>query len=180
MTNDRFRDRYRIQSTRLPGWDYTTPGWYFVTVCVKNRECRLGDVVSDRFGDALINLSLSGRAVLAELMETQVMRPYIAIDEYAIMPNHVHVLIEIHTDPKVDVTLGTQLKSDSLGVLIGAWKAKATARIRAGGDDTFAWQERFYDAVIHDDAGIERVRAYIRDNPKNWPADRAKPSGVYM
>ena len=41
---NKFKDKYRIQSTRLPGWDYSNPGYYFVTICVKNRECALGRV----------------------------------------------------------------------------------------------------------------------------------------
>lgn len=150
-----------------------------MTVCVKNREDRLGEVIENQFGDAIVRLSSAGKIVLSELMETQFLRPYIGIDEFVIMPNHVHILLEIHTTPNKKEN-NKQLKPNSLGVMIGAWKAKSTAAIRMTGEASFAWQDRFYDSVVRDDVAINHIREYIRNNPKNWLTDRNNPLGVYM
>ncbi len=87
-----FRNRYRVESTRLKGWDYTAAGLYFVTICAKNRECLFGNVVN-----AEMRLSPIGEIVADEWQQTPRVRPYVELDEWIIMPNHVHGIIAIGT-----------------------------------------------------------------------------------
>ncbi len=85
-----FKNKYRVESTRLKGWDYTAAGLYFVTVCAKNRECFFGNVVN-----AEMCLSPIGEIVADEWQQTPRVRPYVELDEWIIMPNHVHGIIAI-------------------------------------------------------------------------------------
>jgi REP element-mobilizing transposase RayT len=91
-----FRNKYRIASARCPQWDYSSPGYYFVTICTKNREYFLSDVVHDK-----IVLKPAGIIANEEWLATPKIRPNIEIDEYIIMPNHIHGIIRIKSSPRI-------------------------------------------------------------------------------
>ena len=75
-------------SPRLAYYDYTTPGAYFVTVCTLHRECLFGQIVN-----GAVVLNPSGRIVAEEWAKTADLRPYVEIDSYIVMPNHLHGII---------------------------------------------------------------------------------------
>jgi hypothetical protein len=85
---DKFRNKYRIQSNRMPGWDYSKNGIYFITLVVQNRECILGDIV-----DGKMILSDFGHIVENEWLKSFEMRGELFLDEYIIMPNHLHAIV---------------------------------------------------------------------------------------
>ena len=177
MTNDKFRDRYRIASARLPQWNYASVGWYFVTICTKNRELYFGDVIVKSNGEYDVRLSEVGKIVKSELLETQIARPNINIDTFVIMPNHVHLLLEIHDEGILKKR--STLQPHSLGAIVGWWKSAVTKRAQLI-NPQFGWQSRFYDVVITNDTDLNRIRRYIKDNPREWHRDRNNYSGVYM
>ena len=86
----KFKSRYRIDSARYRPWDYASPGLYFVTVCTKHREKFFGDV---NCGEMC--LSDAGRIVSDEWMKTEIIRSNIRLDEWIIMPNHIHGILVI-------------------------------------------------------------------------------------
>ncbi len=90
MTAHLFRNRYRIPSTRLAGWDYTSPAWYFVTICVKDRRPCLAEIVAGE-----VRLTPAGLIVAEEWAKTEQIRPYVALDAWVVMPNHFHGMIGI-------------------------------------------------------------------------------------
>ncbi len=79
------------RSIRLKGYDYAQPGAYFITICARGRECLFGEVV-----DGEMRLNRFGEIVREEWLKTAVMRPGIEIDEFAVMPNHIHGIVIIH------------------------------------------------------------------------------------
>lgn len=85
-----FRGKYRIPSTRLRGWDYTSPGLYFVTICVKNRVPCLAEIVN-----GAVRLSPIGVVVAEEWQRTAQIRANVILDAWVIMPNHFHGIIGI-------------------------------------------------------------------------------------
>ena len=85
-----FRGKYRIESTRLPQWDYGQTGYYYVTICTKDRTCFFGDVVQDD-----VELTRIGEIVAEEWLETENVRFNVELDEWIIMPNHVHLILVI-------------------------------------------------------------------------------------
>lgn len=143
-----FRDRYRIQSTRLPGWDYTSAAYYFVTICTFNREPTLADII-----EGSVLLSPAGRIADEEWRNTATVRPNVIVGEYIVMPNHIHGILAIqrHANPNVetsrrDVSNDTssknipapkwndalkgrrpRLQSGSLGAIIGQFKSVCTS-----------------------------------------------------
>ena len=83
-------DLHHRQSIRLPAYDYRWPGVYFVTICVKDRHCLFGQVV-----DGIMRLNAYGHIAEEEWLRTTALRPYVRLDTYVIMPNHLHGIIEI-------------------------------------------------------------------------------------
>lgn len=86
----KFKNKYRIESNRWRYWDYSNPGQYFITVCIKKRDCVLGKVV-----DQKMQLSPLGEIVKTEIKEFPYYHPRIILDEWTVMPNHIHPLIEL-------------------------------------------------------------------------------------
>jgi putative transposase len=176
----KFRDRCRIESTRLPGWDYAQAGWYFVTLCTKDRAPFFGQV----HGDDML-LSPIGEIVVEEWQRTPDIRANVTLDEWVIMPNHVHGILVIENLPHDAETIGPEtpngktrrgpaarLQPGSLGAIIGQIKSVSTKRIRAAGFTHFAWQARYYDHIIRNQESLESIRHYIATNPAKWADDR--------
>ena len=92
-----FRGKYRIPSARLSGWDYTSAGWYFVTICVKNRLPCLAEIVN-----GVMRLTPMGEIVAEEWQRTAHIRPNVALDAWVVMPDHFHALIGIVALPAHD------------------------------------------------------------------------------
>jgi REP element-mobilizing transposase RayT len=175
-----FKGKYRIESGRLRGWDYSSPGWYFITVCTKGLRCFLGDVVDNQ-----VHLSSVGRIVTEEWQKTARIRPRVKLDDWVVMPNHLHgiIILEESRDVQGDVETPRRgvstlpvLKSNSLGSIIGQFKSACTKRIRKAGVQEFAWQSRFYDHIIRDESSLREVRQYIANNPMKWELDRNNPT----
>ena len=189
-----FKNKYRIESTRLKGWDYSAQGYYFVTICTRARVCCLGDVI-----DRDVHLSPIGEMVAEQWMKTQEVRKNVRMDEWIIMPNHLHGIIVIESAmPSVETfgsnvssgeretfqrnvsTNPSRLKPNTIGSMLGQIKSNATKQIRAAGFSDFDWQERFWDEILWDEHGLNNVREYIRNNPAKWESDRENAPGLWM
>jgi putative transposase len=90
MTYD--SQKYPRRSLRLTAYDYSQAGAYFITACAQDRECLFGEVV-----DGQMHLNDAGRMVLAEWNLLPVRFPAVELDEFGIMPNHIHAIITIST-----------------------------------------------------------------------------------
>jgi len=101
---DKFDNIYRIESNRLYGFDYSGEGIYFITLVVSSRECILGEVQNGK-----MILSKFGRIIDEEWLKSFKMRSVLFLDEYMIMPNHIHGLVIIKHETKTsDILLPEQ------------------------------------------------------------------------
>lgn len=91
----KFRNKYRIESNRLPRWDYSGNGVYFITLVTQHRACVLGEVVATRKSRAEVQLSDFGKIVNNEWIKSFEIRNELFLDEYIIMPNHLHAILII-------------------------------------------------------------------------------------
>jgi REP-associated tyrosine transposase len=173
-----FRDKYRIETTRLRGWDYRW-GWYFVTICTEDKRCHLGLVT-----DAQVNLSPLGQYADGCWREIPAHHKGVTLDEYVVMPNHVHGILVI--DPPAAPAEIPSLaragkrrprplpslspKSSSLPAIMRSYKSAVTTWAHERGLN-FDWQPRFHDRIIRDQSSLENIRQYIRDNPIHWEED---------
>ena len=169
--------RHHRRSIRLKGYDYAQAGAYFVTICVQGRECVLGKVV-----DGQMRLNDWGRVAEECWMWLGDQYPYVVLDTWAVMPNHLHGIIVLD-DRKGDSRIAltrialTTDKRKPLGRLVGVFKTVSTKRINEmrGTPGAVFWQRNYWEHVIRNDADLARIRAYIQNNPARWTGDQLHP-----
>ena len=152
-------EQRKRKPTRLENYDYAVPGAYFVTVCTEGRKKILSNIVGEGLC-ALPKADLTEIGAQVEQAIAYMGRAYegVAVDGYAIMPNHVHLLLFIHE------TGGHG--GPPLPQIIGRFKSYTTHLY--GGQ---LWQRSFYDHVIRNEDDLRSVREYIRHNPARWRED---------
>jgi len=177
---------YRSGTIRHDDWDYRRSAWYFVTICTEHRRPFFG-----RVRNGIIGLSAAGCIAAREWQRTPEVRPYVRLDAWIVMPNHVHGLIGITTDSPAysgdnppqhtpvdssrrgestgtlddESTNEFRLRAHSLGAIMGRYKSVCTKQIQRNGMPQFEWQSRFYDRIIHDAEAFRAARRYIRAHP---------------
>ena len=105
--------------------------------------------------------------------------PYVALDEYVVMPNHLHGVIVIADQPRRGGSRTAPTRRKPLGRLIGAFKTVTTKRtnLSEGTPGQMLWQRNYYERVIRSADEMDRVRQYIVENPLSWETDRENPRG---
>lgn len=160
---------------RLPGYDYSGDGEYFVTICIDDRKYHFGEI-----HDGEMILSELGKIVNKTWNEIPNKFENVKLDVYQIMPDHFHGIIIIkpskrrnliHQIPK-EFKSGIknnpmELKSISLGRIIRWYKGRVKFEAKKI-IPSFKWQSRFYERVIRDEKEFYFISEYIINNPKNW------------
>ena len=184
MSDDRFQNRYRIESARADWHDYSG-GIYFITICTKDREHFFGEIE-----DGNIVLSDIGNYTVEQFENVSAHYPDAEIPLYTIMPNHVHAVVVISTCRDGVHTVSTTKtnanrwlsdtvnetmqeishKKGRLSVIIGGLK-RAVTHFSNENEILFAWQPRFHDHIIRDTPELNRVATYIENNVANWKDD---------
>jgi REP element-mobilizing transposase RayT len=184
--------KHHRRSTRLPGYDYAQPGYYFVTFCVHGRECVLGEVIHDT-----VDLSSWGAVVREVLDTTQQCFWNVSIDESVVMPNHGHVIYviqqwttamdqalteEAQARAEIDAAATDSLvkslvRRPTLGQIVAYHKYETTKRINALRNMTGVrfWQRGFYDHIVRSQRELDAIRLYTVNNPLEWTLDRDNP-----
>jgi REP element-mobilizing transposase RayT len=161
--------RHHRRSIRLPAYDYAQAGAYFVTTVCRDRVLLLED---PRFQEVAEETWLW----LADQYK------FVHLDEYVIMPNHLHGIIVIRDTCRGGSRAApTQTpRPKPLGQLVGAFKTVSTKRINEirGMLGVPVWQRNYYERVIRNDEELSRIRQYIVDNPAHWEEDRENPNPV--
>lgn len=180
MKYDSFKHHRR--SIRLKGYDYTQAGVYFVTICVAQRECLFGEIV-----DGEMRLNEYGRIVAEEWARTATMRSNVELGEFVVMPNHAHGIIVL-TDNDVGARRRLAPTTEQFGkpiagslpTIIRAFKSAVTYRINILRQTSGApvWQRNYWEHIIRNERELERIRAYIINNPANWSIDEENPSSM--
>ena len=177
-------DKHHRRSVRLQGYDYSQDGIYFITICAINRECIFGEIDNNiPVGAGLAPARIKGRpqgsplhapahielTEIGQIIDTHwrnIPNQYnnIQIDEYVIMPNHIHgILIK-----RATVTLGR---------VVGSFKSKCAIDylkyIRRNNLNKSAkiWQRSFYDHIIRNERSLYKICKYIINNPLTWQFD---------
>jgi len=186
------------RSIRLKGYDYTSPGAYFVTLCTKNRVCLFGDVVDKEMVLNDVGVMIKKwHGVLEDKF------PNICCDEHIIMPNHIHLIIQIiqtnvgadrrvcpHGKCNIPANDESDIPPTGKGKHIGLplqriiqWFKTMTTNeylrnVKTGNWHPFdrkLWQRNYYDHIIRNDKDLNRIREYVRSNPANWDTDQENP-----
>ncbi|NDP28399.1 MAG: hypothetical protein GZ087_13385 [Flavobacterium sp.] len=216
---------------RMKGFDYSSDNLYFVTICVQDRICCFGSVISMESligtgrdlsvhnSDAINSDAINSDAINSDAMNSGAMNSggmnsdamnsdamnsdeiikkmelnefgkivydriiwleeqyqYVVLHNFVVMPNHVHVIIEIDRLKLKGMEgtaceLSVPIKIKSLSSLIGAFKTTSSKLIHESGNVKFAWQRSFHDHIIRNEKSYLNIFNYIDSNPENWQAD---------
>ncbi len=185
------------RSIRIKGYDYSSAGAYFVTMCIKDRECILHDpivsgIISDVW-DALPKWF-----------------PTIALDEFVVMPNHLHFIVWLQSvratlavaqsDANAQSRAGASPaptdrawiipepesinRKPTLGDVVGAFKSLVFTVYVDWVDKhdpkrhAKFWQRNYYEHIVRNESDLNAICQYIRDNPVKWELDRDNPNNI--
>ena len=147
---------------RLPCFDYSTPGAYFITICEKNHKCIFWrDVGASIARPPIIQLSEYGKIVDAVIREIPAHYPAVSVDHYVVMPNHIHLLLQINTD-----AYGRPMVAPTISTVVQQMKGVVTKQIGRS-----VWQKLFHDHVIRGEEDYLKIWEYIDTNPARWKED---------
>ena len=162
------RKRMRMRM-RLPGCDYSREGPYFVTICTYAKKCTLGAVMGD-----VVTLTHVGMAVRETWLGLPRRFSTVVLDEFIVMPNHVHGVFALVGAGFAPPGVGTETLSamrqgrrPSLSDVICAFKSLSTrmARLKVHGE---LWQRGYYEHIVRDGEDMANVQRYIVENPLRW------------
>jgi REP element-mobilizing transposase RayT len=151
----------------------------------KGKKCFFGDIIlNNQTKEKTMKLSEIGNLANDFWMEIPEHFPFIKLDAFVVMPNHVHGIITINHDRNVACNISTNdiplsknekmakisPKKGSLSSVIRSYKSAVTKQARQI-DLKFSWQSLYYDHIIRNPFALHRIRKYINNNPNNWDTD---------
>jgi len=167
-------------SLRRRGYDYSRAGFYFITINAFEKENLFGSI-----SDGRMRLNRFGKIAYDEWLRTPKIRRNVVLDEFIVMPNHIHGIVIIcyklmkrflvaadcNQPPLDDAGADWHSQSNNLPSIIRGFKAAVTKRINRGfreEDRRPVWQRSYYDRIIRNRHELQAIRKYITMNPANW------------
>lgn len=176
---------YHRRTIRLKQYDYSENGYYFVTICTQNRINIFGEIENNQ-------MVLNKNGLILKIWLLNLSNRFdMTIDEYQIMPNHIHLIIRIvganHDSPKTNDEPGNrairesnirairesplQKKRSELSKIIGYLKMNVSKEIGLK-----IWQRNYYERIIRNEKEYLKIKEYIKSNPTMWGRDRNNPN----
>lgn len=188
--------KHRCRSIRLKDFDYARAGACFVTVCVRNKECLLGEIIHGEL--AMTTLGTVVQSIWDDLPHYYL---NIDVDAFTIMPNHVHGIIILGEDITRSAGAGPRACPSehrqkgqprgaaptkmSLPDVVHRFKSLTTTRYRQAVAEHISrpspgrlWQRNYYEHVIRNENKLNRIRQYVVDNPLKWELDPENPTAL--
>ena len=178
---EKFKNKYRVESARLYGYDYGQNGAYFITICTKDRFHHFGKISN-------------GKMILSEIgnYATEYWRnipqqfPFVKLDEFIVMPNHIHGIIIIDKDVSEEIEekdsknkiiqsggitgIRNPMFHENISRIIRLYKGRCSFEIRKFYSE-FKWQARFHDHIVRNEKSFNHIQNYILNNPLKWSQD---------
>ena len=180
---EKFKDTYRVETTRLKEWDYSNPWWYYVTINTKDHVEYFGKVENEK-----MQLNEIGKIVDEYWNQIPKHFKLTELDSYVVMPNHVHGIIIINETQNVETCHGMSLQSkknefskpikNSLSVIVNQFKGAVKRYCNKCNAEKFEWQRGFYDRIIRNEKELFN-RKYIEQNPLRWDLEKSQPENIF-
>ena len=149
---------------RMNHYDYSTAGAYFITVCTQNRRCLLSRIVGRGLAPAEIQYTAYGQIAQEQLLILEQRYPSLKIDQYVIMPNHIHAILLL------EEAAGDSQRPTIMDVVC-AYKSLTTRECKKVRPVDKLFQTSFYEHVIRGREDYDEIVEYIVNNPKQWELD---------
>ena len=161
MQNKNYPNR---KSPRLKGYDYSTTNAYLITICSHHHRMVFGSVIhGDELTPSICKLSNYGEIAEQELLDLPRRYPFVSLDNYVIMPNHIHILFSLHE---------TDGPRPNISDIVCTFKSLTTRKCRQAGFQTTLFQDSFHDEIIRSEAHYLNTWHYIDINPIKWSLDK--------
>ncbi|TNJ37491.1 hypothetical protein FGF66_10650 [Chlorobaculum thiosulfatiphilum] len=202
-----YHQKHHRRSIRLPEYDYSKGGAYSVTICTRNGDLILinppklvpavgvalaatqsPEMFPNLEPDTahLLELTPIGEIVDRNWRTLTERFPMVSLDEYVIMPNHLHGIVVINEQDQseqcdAEKRVGAR-PTPTLGAVVGAFKSMLVhdvlVYIEENGLDMIGkiWQRNYFERVIRNERDLDNIRTYIRNNPRNWDRDDENPA----
>ena len=159
------------KQNRLPDYDYSTPGAYFITICTANRAKIFWNTVGAAISRPnRLPLSAVGQIVEQGIKQIPLHYPNISIDKYCIMPDHVHLILHICLPED-----GRLIAAPTVSTVVGQMKRWISKQIGHP-----IWQKSFYDHGIRNQRDYDEIWTYIENNPlKCWSESENRRELLY-
>ena len=157
-------DLPKRKDIRIPNFDYSTPGAYFITVCTANREKIFWNCVgADIIRPQNVPLSAAGKIVAQAIQQIPNHYENVSVDKYGIMPDHIHLILRIESD-----IIGRILSAPTVSTVVGSMKRWVSRQIGRP-----IWQKSFYDHGIRNQQDYDEIWQYIENNPLKYALKKA-------
>ncbi len=175
--------RFHRRSIRLQGVDYSEPGAYFITICAAQRRS-----IFSKIDDGRVVLSPLGEIVRACWLEIPEHFPSASLQEFVVMPNHLHGIIGLTVGARYIVSLDQRERAPekfqkpvkgSIPTVVRTFKAAVVRRARSqlGISSNEIWQRNYFERVLRDGKEYADASRYILENPQRWEWDKENPEG---
>ena len=164
---DKEKELPKRKHPRLVAYDYGSAGAYFVTICTRNRRCILSHVVGRGLAPAEmkgLEYTSLGKIAEQQLFLLEKRYSFVSIDQYVIMPNHIHAILILHE------TAGASPRP-TITDIICAYKSLTTRTCKQDGFKDQLFQTSFYDHIIRGQEDYDEIKKYIHENPMRWYCD---------
>ena len=177
---DKYKQIYNPKSNRLQNYDYSSNWWYFITMCTKNRENYFGEIINWE-----MVLNEYWKIAKKYYLEIPKHFSFVILDEFIIMPNHIHWIIIIEKNGANNNELKQNRFQNqwkwTISSIIGSFKSICTKTINKSQNKVFfAWQPNYYDRIIRNEDELQRIRKYILENPLKRGLDKEKSENIFM
>ena len=154
-------DIHNRRSIRLKGYDYSQCGWYFITICTHSRRKLIGEIVN-----GVMKLNKYGKIVQFVWDDLPNHTHHIQLDEFVIMPDHIHGIIGIN----INECVGVGLPNHGLPEIVRQFKTFSALGINKIRNTigTPVWQRNYYEHIIRNENDLRRIIKYIKNNPGCW------------
>jgi len=169
-------DVRRRSSIRLKDYDYSKEGMYFITICTKNRENYFGKIMNVGAGLASAQVELTEIGIIIEDTYKSIPNKFnnVSLNEYVIMPNHIHAIIEI-LGREDAMTRADARPAPTIGDIISYFKSKSVCECIKKLENYMKfnqlWQRNYHEHIIRNEKSLYRIIEYIKFNPVNWKED---------
>ena len=155
----------------LQEYDYSSSGYYFITICMKNRN---NFFCSIKNGKNILN----DYGLIVERRWLDILNHYknCELDNYVIMPDHIHGIVIVNN------SLDTEFKCYSLSEIVRGFKTFSSKELNQviRNETKFQWQKSFYDRIIRNEKELDEIRKYIKQNPLKWDIEKNNPENLLM
>ena len=155
------------KSHRLKTHDYFQQGYYLVTICAYNKQEVFGVIENN-----CMKLNEYGQIAKNAWLDLPNHHENIKLDEFIIMPNHIHGIINVVVGSGPARTYTKYKNTNNLSVIIGSYKSSVSRQINQLNHNKFKWQRSFHDYIIRtSNLSLYNIRKYTINNPTNWEMD---------